>query len=407
MNKLIKNKSFNVFTTYLIAVSFIALAFGFSDSILSNYYDNVYNATTAQRGFIEFPRELPGVLALFVIALLAKLGDFKIAVIAQFISMIGIMILAFYTPSFYTMTGVLFIFSMGQHIYLPLQDSLALSLYSRKDSGNLGANIGNVKAVYTVFSLIASFLIFIGFRLGFFSFMTPIKWVFVISGLCFFIAFLFLSSLHKQLPKGASNRPKLVVRKEYAYYYILAVMNGVQKQIVIVYSPWVIIKILGQGADTLSLLLMISSLCGIFFLPFLGRCLDRFGIRKMLYADAISFIIVYLAFAYMTYNIYVGNFQSVGIAALGLFALYIIDRMSSQMGFIRSVYLNSIVIDKSEVVSTLSLGISLDHVVAILCSLVSGLIWETYGPHYIFILAASFSLVNLVIAKIVPLKDGV
>ncbi len=140
-------------------------------------------------------------------------------------------------------------------------------------------------------------------------------------------------------------------------------------------------------------------------MPFLGRCLDRFGIRKMLYADAISFIVVYLAFAYMTYMIVEGNYATVGIAALITCGIFVVDRMSSQMGFIRSVYLNFITENKEELVSTISFGICLDHIVAIVCSFFSGYIWITLGAHYIFILAASFSLVNLVIAKIVPIKE--
>ncbi|WP_249029094.1 MFS transporter [Tannockella kyphosi] len=387
---------------YFLAISFIALGSGMSDVVLANYFKDAYNVTTLQRAFIEFPRELPGVIAIVAISLLGRFGDIKTAAISQAISAIGILILAVLHPSFYTMTAILFIFSMGVHIYLPLQDSLAMSIMGH-DEENIGKNVGKCRGIYTFFSLISAAAIFIGFRTGFFDFTDATIVNFVFAGAFFLVAcFLFLI-LSNRVPSSRVKPTKFIFRKEYKYYYILAIMNGVQKQIVYVYSPWVIIEILGKGADTTSLLIMASWLCGIFFLPFLGKCLDRFGIRTMLYADALSFILVYAVFAFITYNLYVGNFSTTGFAMLATFAVFIFDRMSSQMGFIRSVYLNNIAKDKEEVLSTISFGLSLDHVVAICCSYICGIIWTNYGPHYIFILAASFSIVNLVVAKVAPL----
>ncbi len=390
---------------YLVAVSFIALAIGFSDNILANYFKDAYDASAVQRGFIEIPRELPGIITVFMVAALARFGDIRIAAVAQFVAMLGIVVLAVWTPSFYTMTAVLFVFSMGVHMYLPIQDSLALSIMSKEKSGNLGTHIGNVKGVQTAVTLVASLVIFFGFRFGLFSFKTEIKLIFIVSGICFLFATLILLYLNKRVKASIVATPKVKLRKKYGYYYVLAVMHGVQKQVVIVYAPWVIIEILGKGADTMSVLLILSSVAGMFFMPFLGKCLDRFGIRTMLYADAWSFIFVYLAFAYMTYNLFVGNFEKTGIAVLLTFLIFIVDRMSSQMGFIRTVYLDKIVEDKNELMATVSFGMSLDHVVSIACSYVSGFVWVTLGPHYIFIFAASLSLINLLVAKIAPIKE--
>ena len=55
----------------------------------------------------------------------------------------------------------------------------------------------------------------------------------------------------------AQSKPQ--VKKEYTFYYILAVLHGVQKQIMIVFGPWVLIDILGRQADTMALLGIISS----------------------------------------------------------------------------------------------------------------------------------------------------
>ncbi len=401
-----KESKGNVVLVYLIAVSFVALACGFSENILANYYKDAYDITAVQRGFIEIPREFPGVIAVFVLAFLARLGDIKIAAIAQGVAMFGITILAFWTPNFYMMTAVLFIYSMGIHMYLPLQDSLAISIFSAKKDGQLGKHIGNVKGVYTAFGLVASIIVFLGFRYDVLSFKTDIKLSFVLAGICFAMATMLLIYLNKCVTSSIVSPPKIIIRKEYKYYYLLATMHGVQKQVVIVYAPWVIIDMLNQGADTMSVLLILSSILGIFFMPFLGKCLDKFGIRTMLYADAWSFIGVYLAFAYMVFNLSNGNFSTAGVAAIITCGIFIIDRMSNQMGFIRTVYLNNIALDKSEVMPTISFGMSLDHVIAITCSYLSGWVWETFGAHYIFLFAAFLSLVNLIVARIAPIQEN-
>ena len=397
-------KNNNLIKIYLIVISFIALGCAFSESVFSNYFKDVYDVSAMWRGFIEIPRETPGIIAIFIIAALSRVGDIKMIILAQFLSFIGILALGLSTPNFFIMLIMLFVFSLGIHIYLPLQDTLAISILSEE---NLGKSMGKIKGVSTFFTLTASVIIFVGFKVGFFNFDGNTHPVYIVSAICFFIAIVFLIILLRKT-KGL-DRPvvptRLLFRKKYIYYYMLTIMNGVQKQIVFVYAPWVVIDILQKGADTISMLLIISSLFGMFFLPFLGRCIDKYGIRTMLFADAWSFIAIYLAFAFMSYNLYVGNFAKSGIAVLIVFILFITDRMSSQMSIVKTLYLYSITDDKSEILPTMSLGISLDHIVAITCSFISGIIWESAGPHYIFIIAASFSLVNLVIAKIVPLNE--
>ena len=398
-----ETKRANLVPLYTVIICLVALANGFSDVLLSNFFSDAYSITAEQRGFIEIPREIPGILAAFAIASLSRLGDIRISVIAQLLSFIGILTLGLTTPQFYVMTAILFVFSMGQHMFMPLTDTIAMSISGEK---NIGTTLGKFKGISTAFSLIAALLVLVGFRTGFFSFKTQIKSIFVIAALLFLSAAVLMAVLAKKANtlNRIPDRPKLFLKKKYKYYYILSVMQGVQKQVVLVYAPWVIIELLGRGADTTAMLLIISSVCGMFFMPFLGRCIDRFGLKKMLYADAISFIVVYLAFAFIVYHLYVGNFATTGLAAIATFCVFIFDRMSSQMGIVRTVYLKRIADDPADVLPTISLGITLDHIVAISCAYISGIIWMTYGPHIIFIMAASLSLVNLAVARLVTVE---
>lgn len=395
------NKShFKVFL-WMIALS--TLGATLASNVLSNYFNEVYLVTAAQRGFIEFPRELPGVLTILVIAGLSKFSDAKLLIVAQFLSIIGILYLGLVTPPYAIMLIFIFINSLGQHLNMPLQDSLGMQLM---DQNQMGKQMGQFKGIHSAFMMFASLIVFLGFRFNFFSFATPTKWIFVVSALISALAIPFAIYLTRHLSKSSTSekRVKFIFRKEYKYYYTLVVMYGVQKQIMLVYGPWVLISLLGKQADTIALLGIIGSFAGIFFIPMLGKWLDRFGVRKLLFADALSFIFVYLFYGILAGGFFTGSLSAVGIPLILTYILFIIDRMSNQMGMIRTVYLKKIAVQPSDVTATLSLGLSLDHIVSIACAMISGLVWGAFGPQYIFYGTAVLSIINLYVAFKVKVK---
>jgi predicted MFS family arabinose efflux permease len=268
--------------------------------------------------------------------------------------------------------------------------------------------MGQFKGVTTAFQMIAAIVVFIAFRTGLFSFTTPLKLPFLLSGGLYALSLILLLTLQKML-KGAKisqERSRFVFRKEYRFYYTLVVMFGVQKQIMMVYGPWVIIELLGKKADTIALLGIAGAFLGMFFIPAVGRALDRFGIRALLFADAISFIGVYILYGLVSGGYASGFLPTTGIAALLAYGVYIFDKMSTQMGIVRTVYLRTIAVSSDDITPTLSLGMSMDHVVSILCAFAGGIIWTVWGPQYIFYLAAALSLINLWVAFKVRLPEG-
>jgi MFS family permease len=388
---------------YFGILALTALAQGLSGGVLSNYFKDAYQVSAYQRGLIEFPRELPGILVIFFVASLSAFSDLRIAMVAQLLALIGIGVLGVATPSYAVMLIFIFINSAGTHILMPVRDAIGMSLIEGK---NYGKRMGQYKGTQTAFTMVAAILTFAGFRLGFFSFTTKVKWIFLVSAIIFFLGFLLYFVLERHLDEPIKSNKKInfVFRKEYKYYYILVVMWGVQKQIMLVYGPWVLIDLLQKKADTLAVLAILGALIGIFFLPALGRWIDRFGIKKLLYADAFSFIGVYVVYGFLSAGFASGRFTAFGIPVMIAYVIFILDKMSNQMGMIRTIYLRSIVVDTADIVPTLSLGLSMDHVVSITCAIAGGIVWDLWGPQYIFFLAASLSLVNVFVASKVEVK---
>lgn len=435
MNHLTGKKHKQALVIYIFILALAALGAGLSDNVLSNYFKDAYNVTAFQRGIIEIPREIPGIIGVFIVTALMSLGDIRIAALAQGLAVIGLLLLGFLTPAYAVMLVFIFIHSLGNHIWMPLQDSIGMQLI--RDDRQAGKVVGEFKAVSTAFSLLASIIVFAGFRFNIFSFVTPVKWLFVLAaGVITVVVFLLVRLRHMQkshMPDRQSgpdlpDKPEtgeeipiasqpaaeriatprrllLVIRKEYKYYYILAIVFGVQKQIMFVFAPWVLIELLDKKADTLALLNIVAALIGIFFIPALGRWLDRFGIRRMLYADAISFIAVYIFYGFLSAGFSTGFLMKTGLPVMFAFGLFVVDRMSMQMGMIRSLYLRNIALSPAEIGPSLTVGQSMDHVVSITCATLGGMVWSAWGPQYVFFLAAAFSFVNFFVAMKANIKD--
>lgn len=394
-----KNKSLII---YMMLISVVAIGLGMSDSIFANYFKDAYNVSAQQRAFIEFPRELPGVICILIVTSLSFLGDLRIALLAQILSCFGITALGIFTPSFNVMMIFLFINSLGMHVFMPLQDSIGMSLAPKDKIGEVMGKFGSLKALM---SFLTGIFVFISFRTGFFSFQSEIKLVFLLSGVAFAFAIILCILLLKEAKKenlsilDRKPKQKFIFRYEYRYYYLLTVFHGVQKQIAYVFGSWVIIDLFLKGADVMTFLTTIGSFMGIFFIRKVGKWLDTLGIKTMMYIDAISFIVVYVLYGFIVYGIESGTLAISSFSVGLIYVLYLLDKLSMQLGVVKSVYLKSIAITPEDVTPTLSTGLSLDHVVSIIAAQISGFIWVTYGAHWVFFMTAFISLGNLFVAS--------
>jgi len=390
---------------FFILTAFVALANGLGDGVYSNYFKEVYQVTAFQRGLIEFPRELPGLLCALFIGALSFLGDLKVAFLTQLFAIIGVAVLGLFTPPFAVMLIFLFINSVGLHLYMPLQDAIGMSL---AEQGMIGRRMGQYSSVRAAFSLVAALLIFFGFRTGFFSFATPVKTVFLASAAAYVVAMFVTTLMIRRVPRrqAVQHRKKVVWRRQYGYFYLLTILHGVQKQIAFVYGTWVIVDVLLKRADTLALLSIAGGFISIFFVNLLGRWMDRYGIKRMMFVEALAFIGLYIIFGCVVWGITSGTLPSEGWAVWFIYLLFILDRLSMQIGMVRAIYMRSIAWSEEEVTSTLSMGVSLDHVVSILAAICGGFVWSQWGSHWVFFMAAAFSLGNLYVAlRVQPEKE--
>jgi predicted MFS family arabinose efflux permease len=371
---------------FVAVLALTALANGLGSNIFSNYFNEVFHIDSVQRGFIEIPRESPGILCMVLVAALGFLGNLWMSVVAQVLVLVGLVVMGWMSPDYGTMLIFLFINSLGMHFFMPLNDAISMDL---AEQGKVGETLGKFKGVNTLFAMVAAVLVFFGFRARLFSFGRETILPFALAAGLTAGAVVLLVCMARLMPQGgAVKNHKLLFRTRYMPYYMVTLAYGCQKRIKIVFAPWVIINLLGQGADTVALLTIAVHLAGVWAAPVIGRLLDRLGVRAMLWVEA-----AYIALSFSAMGLLAGMLARERFGLRDpltwlVFGAYVLCILFEQFNMVHAYMMRSIALDPSEVTRTLSVGLSVDHVMAIIASPVMGLIWNAWGVQYVFYLAA-------------------
>jgi predicted MFS family arabinose efflux permease len=373
----------------LLFISSIAMV-GFAESIVNSVFNNflsdTFRLTSFQRTFMEFPRELPGVLVIFVSAALYFVRSRRLAVFAMFCGALGLVLMAFLSISFHWMFAWLFILSLGQHLVMPLNTSITMELAR---SGQTGKRLGQLNAVRNFAVVLGSFSIVIGFKYFHFNF----EVAFLIAAGFYLSAALFIMTMHP----GKAHPPAMHLRfhKSYGLYYWLSVLYGTRKQIFLTFAPWVLVTVFHQPTAILATLLTIAGIAGIAFQPLLGKSIDVFGERAVLIAEALLLIVVCSGYGFGR------TLFSESTAFLIACCCFVADQLLMSVNMARSTYLKKIAGHPDHITPTLTMSVSIDHVFSIGVALMGGLIWSAWGYQAVFLCGGGIAVVNLVSALFV------
>ncbi len=345
-----------------------------------------------QRSFLEVPRELPGLLIVFISALLWFLSSRRLGVIAMSLGLTGALLIGFATTSYGIMIIWLFIYTLGSHIFIPLQSAIGMELAS---DGKTGHRLGQFNAIRNLAGIIGSFIIFLGFRyLGF-----QFQHAFALAAVGFAVAAYLMFRMTPEKPKKAPVFLKL--HKEYRLYYVLAVLYGSRKQLFITFAPWVIVTIFHQPTQTLATLYTIGGIIGIAFQPLLGWAVDKLGERFVLATEAVMLMLVCFGYGFAK-SLFPEHF-----AFLFTCGLYLIDQMLMSVNMARATYMKKIALQPEDVQPALTTAVSMDHVFSISIALIGGVIWNTFGYQYVFVMGVVIAVINFAAAMRIRLPQSV
>ena len=382
------------FILFLLVGVFLGIGQSVDGATLNNFLKEKFDMLVLQRTALEMPRELPGFLVFIIIGFLYSLGDVRIAAVANVCAAAGMLLLGIIPPNYTIVVMCIFLYSSGQHIYMPLSNSIAMSF---ANDGRLGRKLGQVSAANTASLVICSAVLWAMFKFLKVSFTTT----FTIGAIAFLAAAVLLLFMKPQKPHITGKR--FVFRKEYRLYYWLSALYGARKQIFITFGPWVLIDVFKQKVTTMTILFFIISVIGIAFKPFIGHLIDKVGERFILCAEAAVLFIVCFGYSFADVILPLNG------AILLICACYIIDQLLSSTAMARATYLRKIALKEEDVSPTLSLGISIDHVMSMFLPVIGGIVWYgsgTHGYRYVFLAGAVVAAINFFSARHIKVENN-
>ncbi len=379
---------------FLFALSSLMMGVysGLYDPSFNNYLAQVHHVSEVARGGLEFPRELPGFLVVFILTALLFLADTRIAAISACLVGIALWGQGFLTPEFSVVVIWMLVWSTGAHLFMAISPSIALRL---AEEGQEGRRLGQIGSLESLGALLGLVVVYWGASRYHFSF----ELIFGLAGGCALLAGLCLYLIEPQPLTRVSRR--LVFKKKYTLFYILNILFGARKQIFLTFAPWVLIKVFHANVETFAILGFVGMVLSLFFRPLLGKAIDAWGEKMIIILESCMLIIISIFYGFSA------SWFSSGIAVLIIMACYISDQLLFSVRMARTTYLNRIVDTPDDIAPTLSMGLTLDHAVSMLVPLGGGLLWAHYGYMPVFLVAGGLAVINLVVATFIPEREAI
>ena len=366
----------------LMAIA-MPLSFATWSALLNNFVIEAAGFTGAEIGWLHSIREIPGFLAVGVIAIIIFMRE-------QILGMVSLVALGAATgitawfPTFEGLLVTTMISSIGFHYFETVNQSLQLQWISKEKAPQ---TLGWLVAAGSAASLVTYGLLVVGWK----SFGLTYNFVFLVGGgatlliatICFFA--------YPQFESPDPQNKRMVLRKRYWLYYALQFMSGARRQVFIVFAAFMMVERFGFEVHEVTALFLINFMANMLFAPMMGKLVARFGERNALVFEYTGLVTVFLLYG----GIYYFGW-GVALAA----ALYVIDHLFFALAFALKTYFQKIA-DPADIAPTAAVAFTINHIAAVFLPAWMGYLW-LYSPGAVFTLAASMASVSLVLAFFIP-----
>ena len=379
---------------FFISIMVWGVGVGCFMAAMNNFLSEIYHMNSLDRGWLEFFREMPGLALVFILALLHRVSDWKVMRIGTMISMAGAAFLLIPADKIFV-TGFIMIYSLGEHLVMPVRSAIAMQVAKE---GHAGQSLGYLTGVMNFGSVAGSAIVAAVFLVG-------SHWLGQNSRLLFNLIWIFIFILmavsvgctfSPNAPNQPSKRPRLYLNRKFNKFYALELFYGARKQIFMTFAPYVLIREYGFSTASMALLLGICATVNIFAAPAVGKLTDRFGYRNIMIWDTVILCGVCLLYGFA------GNIFPATVALAIVCINFLLDAVISTTSLATNIYVREIASNQDELTSTLSTGISINHLIAILSAPLGGWVWQRYGIGVLFSFAAVMAVCNSLFAATLP-----
>ena len=379
---------------FFLSVATFGLAYGLYKGILDNYLAEIVVMSEFGRGVTEFFRELPGLLLVFILAVLYKFSAEKIFRIGAAVMLAGMVLQTVIPPSRVLATLAIFVYSLGEHMQLGMRNTLSLE-YAKEGKG--GAALGLQNAIHQI-GMLSGYLLVIAVLFFLPGNISTYRLIFAASAVIILLGTVGAVKMDGNSAQDASKR-RFYFHKKYAKYYILEIFYGARKQIFFTFGPYVLVLFYGASAKVISLLFAVSAVTSYFMSPVIGRIIDRVGYKAVMITDTLVLVIVCFFYGF-AHHIF-----PMRTAFIVCCVNYVLDSIISLASMASNVYVQDLADSAEEVRSTISTGVSVNHLITILIALFGGWIWQALGIETLFMLSAALGLCNSAYAATIKVPE--
>ncbi len=359
------------------------IAFNAWSALLNNFVIEAANFDGADIGLLHTVREIPGFLAVGVIAVIIFIRE-------QVLAMISLMMLGVATAVtawFPSLGGLLFVTlfsSIGFHYYETVNQSLQLQWLPKDRAPQI---LGWLVAMGSAATAVVYGLIVLTWD----RFDLSYNLVFMAAGGVTALLALFCLFAYPQFDAPTPQTKKLILRKRYWLYYALQFMAGARRQIFIVFAGFMMVEKFGFEVHELTSLYLINLMINMAAAPLLGKAVARFGERRTLIFEYTGLAIVFAAY---------GGIYWFGWGVLLAAILYVIDHVLFALALALKTYFQKIA-DPADIAPTAAVAFTINHIAAVFLPALLGLLWVV-SPGAVFGLAAAMAMVSLGLSLLIP-----
>lgn len=287
------------------------------------------------------------------------------------------------------------IWSLGEHLIMPARQMIAMQVARPEHAGQSLGFMTSVMNFGTVAgSLLVAGIFYFGSRFGK---LAPMTMFWIVWGVVIMLLLISaISTFASNAPDGITKRPKVYFHRKFSKFYALELFYGARKQIFMTFAPYVLIQVYGFSTEWMALLLGVCALVNIGAAPMVGRLTDRIGYRNVMIWDTVILFFVCIMYGFA---------KSIFPPHLVLTAVcvnFLLDAIISTTALATNIYVREVASDSNELASTMSTGISINHLISILAAPLGGWVWMRFGIGVLFLFSAIMALCNSLFAWTLP-----
>lgn len=371
----------------LITLTTLLSSFAMSgqQAIVTNFFEGPLGLQGPQFGYITAIREIPGFLIIFLTALFYRLSLPRLTTLALSVLAIGYALFSIATD-FASVTPWVILSSIGYHTWLQTQHSLAMSITTEDKAGSI---LGHVTAVGNGGGLIAMIVMGVAFSMGWLTFNSAFVMLGIAAALSGIVIFSYPHLKDGIEQQVRPTREPIVFRwQDYKYYYMLNLLDGGRQQIFFSFGLWVLTHQYGLQVPQVTMMLIGVNIINTVIGQRVGALIDRYGERPMLAAANVLYVVALAGYGLVN-NLWV---------VVACYTIYTVIFPFSWVG--ANTYLHKIA-PHTDVAPTIAMGLTLQHVAAIIVPLATGFVLNFVGYQIPFLIAAGFAVITMIATRVI------